>query len=299
MTYSIVARDAQTGDMGVAVQSHYFQVGPVVPWAIAGVGAIATQSLVNIGFGPMGLELLRGGCTAEQTLKALLAGDTHPEVRQVAVVDAHGRVAVHTGERCIPAAGHMTGDGFSAQANLMEKSTVWGAMARAFAAAKGPLPERLLEALDSAEGEGGDIRGRQSAAMLVVTGTPTGRSWEDRIVDLRVEDSAEPLAELRRLLRIRRAYQADDIAERLELEGDLAGSLNQREKSIALAPDMEELAFWAGLQMAMSGQLDRGLPLIAQAVAKEPRWTETLRRLVTIDRVPPDVARAIEQRLSL
>lgn len=297
MTYSIVARDAQTGELGVAVQSHYFQVGPVVPWAIAGVGAIATQSLVNVGFGPMGLELLRGGCTADQALKALLAGDTHPEVRQVAIVDADGGVAAHTGDRCIPAAGHMVGEGFSAQANLMEKSTVWGAMARAFTAAKGPLPERLLEALDAAEGEGGDIRGRQSAAMLVVTGTPSGRSWEDRVVDLRVEDSPEPLVELRRLLRIRRAYQADDVAERLELDGDLAGSLKKREESVALAPDMEELAFWAGLQMAMTGQLDRGIPLIAQAVAKEPRWTETLRRLVTIERVPAGVVRAIEARL--
>lgn len=299
MTYSIVARDPNTGELGVAVQSHYFQVGPVVPWAIAGVGAVATQSLVNVGFGPMGLELMRGGCTAEQALKSLLAGDTHPEVRQVALVDVQGGVAAHTGERCIPAAGHITGDGFSAQANLMEKSTVWGAMAKAFTTAKGPLPERLLAALDAAEAEGGDIRGRQSAAMLVVTGTPAGRSWEDRIVDLRVEDSPEPLVELRRLLRIRRAYQLDDVAERLELDGDLEGSLVKREESVALAPDMEELAFWAGLQMAMTGQLDRGMPLIAQAVAKEPRWTETLRRLVTIDRVPAEVVRAIEDRLSL
>ncbi len=298
MTYSIVARDGQTGELGVAVQSHYFQVGPVVPWALAGVGAIATQSLVNVGFGPMGLELLRGGCSPEQAVKALLAGDAHPEVRQLAIVDAGGRAAAHTGAKCIPAAGHVTGDGFSAQANLMERDTVWAAMAEAFTATSGPLPERLMAALDAAEAEGGDIRGRQSAAMLVVSGRPAGRYWEDRTVDLRVEDSPEPLAELRRLLNIRRAYQTDDVAERLELEGDLLGSLKEREQGVAIAPEMEELAFWAGLQMAMTGELDRGLPFIQRAVAKEPRWTETLRRLVAVGRVAPEVAQAIAARLN-
>ncbi len=298
MTYSIVARDKETGELGVAVQSHYFQVGPIVPWALAGVGAIATQSFVNVAFGPMGLELLRNGYNAEQTLKALLAGDDHTDVRQVAVVDAAGGVATHTGHKCIPAAGHVTGDGFSAQANLMEKDTVWGAMASAFASSGGPLAERMLAALDAAEGEGGDIRGKQSAAMLVVTGRPTGRSWEDRIIDLRVEDSPEPLAELRRLLKIRRAYQTDEIAERLEVEGDYEAARKKREEGVAIAPEMEEIAFWAGLAMAMTGDLDRGMPLIARAVAVEPRWTETLRRLATVDRVPADVARTIEQRLT-
>lgn len=299
MTYSIVARDKETGELGVAVQSHYFQVGPVVPWAEAGVGAIATQSFVNVAFGPMGLEMLRQGWSADQTLKALLGGDDHTDVRQVAVVDAMGRIATHTGAKCIPAAGHVTGDGFSAQANLMEKDTVWGAMAHAFTAATGPLAERMLAALDAAEAEGGDIRGKQSAAMLVVTGKPTGRSWEDRTVDLRVEDSPEPLAELRRLLKIRRAYQTDEIAERLEIEGDYEAARRKREEGVDIAPEMEEIAFWAGLAMAMTGDVDRGMPLIERAVAKEPRWTETLRRLVKVDRVPADVARSIEQRLTL
>jgi uncharacterized Ntn-hydrolase superfamily protein len=299
MTYSIVARDGETGELGVAVQSHYFQVGPVVPWALAGVGAIATQSNVNVAFGPMGLDLLRNGYSAEQTLKALINGDDHPAVRQLAVVDAQGRVAAHTGAKCIPAAGHATGDGFSVQANLMEKDSVWPAMSRAFTGASGPLPERMMAALDAAEAEGGDIRGRQSAAMLVVTGRPTGHSWEDRVIDLRVEDSPEPLVELRRLLKIRRAYQTDEVAERLELEGDIATARNKREEGVRLAPEMEELAFWAGLDMAITGDLDRGVPLIQRAVDKEPRWTQTLRRLVTVDRVPADVARAIEARLRL
>ncbi len=175
MTYSIVARDRDTGELGVAVQSHYFQVGPVVPWAIAGVGAVATQSMVNVSFGPLGLDYMKAGYRAEDALRALLAGDSQPEARQVALVDASGNVAVHTGAKCIPAAGHRTGDGFSVQANLMEKDTVWDAMFEAYTSTNAPLAERLLAAMDAAEAEGGDIRGKQSAAMLVVTGRPTGR----------------------------------------------------------------------------------------------------------------------------
>src|SRR5438876_938659 len=206
MTYSIVARDKRTGELGVAVQSHYFQVGPVVPWALAGVGAVATQAHVNISYGPLGLELLQAGYTAQQALKALTAGDPHADLRQCAIVDAAGNVAAHTGAKCIPAAGHRLGDGFSCQANLMERDTVWGAMAAVFESTDAPLADRLMAALDAAEAEGGDIRGRQSAAMLVVSGTGTGKPWKDRVIDLRVEDSPEPLTELGRLLHIRRAY---------------------------------------------------------------------------------------------
>jgi len=298
MTYSIVARDKETGELGVAVQSHYFQVGPVVPWALAGVGAVATQSMVNVSFGPLGLDHLSAGYTADQTLKALLAGDSQPETRQLAIVDAAGNVATHTGNKCIPAAGHRTGDNFSVQANLMEKDTVWDAMATAYTNTEAPLAERMLAALDAAEAEGGDIRGKQSAAMLVVTGKPTGRSWEDRIIDIRVEDATEPLAELRRLLRIKRAYQTDEVADRLEEAGDLQASARKREEGLALAPDLEELAFWAGLQIAINGDVERGTQLIAQAVMKEPRWTETLQRLVAVDRLNADVAKAIEARLT-
>ncbi len=298
MTYSIVARDKETGELGVAVQSHYFQVGPVVPWALAGAGAVATQSMVNVSFGPLGLDHLRAGYTAEQTLKALLAGDSQPESRQLAIVDAAGNVAAHTGKKCIPAAGHRTGDNFSVQANLMENDTVWDAMAAAYTKTQAPLAERMLAALDAAEAEGGDIRGKQSAAMLVVTGTPTGRSWEDRIIDIRVEDAAEPLVELRRLLKIKRAYQTDEVADRLEEAGDLQASARKREEGVALAPELEELAFWAGLQIAINGDVDRGAQLIARAVAKEPRWTETLHRLVAVDRLKPEIAKGIEARLA-
>lgn len=298
MTYSIVARDLKTGEFGVAVQSHYFQVGPVVPWARSGVGAVATQSQVNVSFGPLGLGFLQAGYTAGETLKALLAADPGAENRQVAVVDAAGTVAAHTGARCIPAAGHVIGDGFSCQANLMEKDTVWDSMATAFTATTGLLAERLMAALEAAENEGGDIRGKQSAAMLVVSGTPTGKSWEERVVDLRVEDSPEPLPELRRLLRIRRAYMLDTEADHLEEAGDREGARSKRIEAFNLAPDMIELRFWAGLGMAEAGDIDGGCELIAEAVRKDERWLETIRRLVPVHRLPAETARAIEARLA-
>jgi uncharacterized Ntn-hydrolase superfamily protein len=298
MTYSIVARDKDTGELGVAVQSHYFQVGPVVPWAIAGVGAVATQSMVNVSFGPLGLDYMRAGYSAEQALKALLAGDSQPESRQVALVDWSGKVATHTGSSCVPAAGHRIGDGFSCQANLMEKDTVWDAMVEAYTSTDAPLAERMMAALDAAEAEGGDIRGKQSAAMLVVTGKPTGRSWEDRVIDLRVEDAADPLAELRRLLRVKRAYMTLGEADRLEEEKDLAAATKKIEEAIRLAPEMVEIHFWGGLSIAQAGELDAGCRMMARAVAKDPRWIETLHRLVAVDRLPKDLAAQIETRLT-
>jgi uncharacterized Ntn-hydrolase superfamily protein len=298
VTYSIVARDKKTGELGVAVQSHYFQVGPVVPWALAGVGAVATQSRVNVSYGPLGLELMRAGLTAEQALKALTAGDPQAEVRQCAIVDATGNVAAHTGTKCIPAAGHHLGDGFSCQANLMEKDTVWAAMAEAYTSSDMPLAERMMDALDAAEAEGGDIRGKQSAAMLVVKGASTGRSWEDRVVDLRVEDSPEPLRELRRLLKIRRAYEADQQADNLELAGDVAAANAHRIQALKLGPDIIELRFWAGLSIAGSGDIDGGSKLIGDVVREDGRWLETMRRLVIVDIVTADVAAAIERKLA-
>lgn len=298
MTYSIVARDKKTGELGVAVQSHFFQVGPVVPWALSGVGAVATQSEVKVSYGPLGLEFLRAGHTAEQALKALTAGDSQPEVRQVAIVDAAGNVAAHTGGKCIPEAGHRTGDGFSCQANMMEKDTVWDAMAEAFTGTDAPLAEKMMAALEAAEAEGGDIRGRQSAAMVVVAGAPSGRTWEDRVIDLRVEDAADPIAELRRLLRIKRAYQADEVAYSLAAAGDDAAAAAKHREGMALAPDMVELAFWSGLAAVEGGDLDGGCKLIAQAVRKDPRWLELIPRLVVVDRLKPEHASAIEARLA-
>ncbi|HXI95897.1 MAG TPA: DUF1028 domain-containing protein [Candidatus Acidoferrum sp.] len=298
MTYSIVARDKKTGELGVAVQSHYFQVSPAVPWALAGVGAVATQSHVNLSYGPLGLELLQAGYSAEQALKALTAGDPRAEVRQCGIVDAAGSVAAHTGSKCIPAAGHRLGDGFSCQANLMEKDTVWDAMAEAFTTTDAPLAERMMAALEAAEAEGGDIRGKQSAAMVVVAGKNTGRPWDDRIIDLRVEDAAEPLPELRRLLRVKRAYMTAGDADPLEEAGDMKGAVAKLHEALAIAPEMIELRFMTGVTMATAGDIDGGCVLVAEAIRKNGRWLETLRRLASVDLVRPDVVSAIEARLA-
>jgi uncharacterized Ntn-hydrolase superfamily protein len=295
MTYSIVARDDATGEFGVAVQSHYFQVSPAVPWCLAGVGAVATQSRVNLSYGPMGLELLQAGYTADQALKALTAVDPMADVRQWAVVDAAGNVAAHTGSRCIPAAGHRLGKGFSCQANLMERDTVWDAMAATFESTDAPLAERMMAALDAAEAEGGDIRGKQSAAMLVVTGKATGRPWDDRIIDLRVEDAAEPLLELRRLLRVKRAYMVVGDARDIE---DSRKAAEMLQDALAIAPEMIEIRFMTGTMMAKAGDVDGGCVLIAEAVRKDRRWREMLHRLAAAEMMPDDVVSAIEARLA-
>ena len=298
MTYSIVARDKKTGEFGVAVQSHYFQVSPAVPWALAGVGAVATQSLVNLSYGPLGLDLLQAGYTAEQALKALTAGDPRAEVRQCAIVDSSGNVAAHTGTKCISAAGHKLGDGFSCQANLMDKNTVWAAMAAAYESTDAPLAERMMAALEAAEAEGGDIRGKQSAAMVVVAATGKGRSWEDRIIDLRVEDAPEPLPELRRLLRIKRAYMAAREADHLEQGGDLGAAAGKLRQALEIAPEMIEIRFMTGITTVAAGDVDGGCALIAEVVKKDGRWLETLRRLVAADLVSAEVASTIEARLA-
>jgi uncharacterized Ntn-hydrolase superfamily protein len=298
VTYSIVAHDRETGQLGVAVQSHYFQVGPVVPWAIAGVGAVATQSMVNVSFGPLGLDHMRAGYSAEQALKALLAGDTEPESRQVSLVDANGNVATHTGSKCIPAAGHRIGEGFSVQANLMERDTVWDAMFEAYTSSKEPLAERLMSALEAAENEGGDIRGKQSAAMLVVSGKPTGRAWEDRIIELRVEDSPDPNKELRRLLRVKRAYMALNEGDQAADKGDQETFTAKLHEALELAPEMVEIHFWGGMAMVLQGKLDEGCELMMTAVRKDRRWIETVDRLVQAQRLDADLARQIESRLT-
>src|SRR5690349_9324949 len=246
--------------------------------------------MVNVSFGPLGLDYMRAGYTAKQALKALLAGDTEPEGRQVALVDASGNVAAHTGSRCIPAAGHKTGEGFSVQANLMEKDTVWDAMHAAYVSSTEPLAERMMAALEAAETEGGDIRGKQSAAMLVVSGKPTGREWEDRVIELRVEDAPDPLGELRRLLRIRRAYAALGDSESAAERSDHAGATAKLEEALRLAPEMVEISFWGGLGMAQAGRVVDGCELMMAAVRKDRRWIETINRLVASDRLSGELA---------
>ncbi|MBU2500263.1 DUF1028 domain-containing protein [bacterium] len=290
-TYSIVARDTVTGQLGVAVQSHWFSVGALVPWAEAGVGAVATQSFVEPSYGPLGLELMRLGRSAEQALQALTSTDEGRDVRQVAMVDATGRVAAHTGALCITAAGHHAGAQYSVQANLMENSTVWGAMARAYEAAEGDLAARLLAALEAAEGEGGDIRGRQSAALLVVSGEPTGVPWRDRLFDLRIEDHPDPVAELRRLVDLQRVYLKLNEGDEAWTRGDVEGAMAAYSEAGALAPDAAtngEAAFWIGITLAGDGRADEAVPYLRRAYAQDPRWAELVGRLPASGLLPDD-----------
>jgi uncharacterized Ntn-hydrolase superfamily protein len=288
-TYSIVARDAATGQIGVAVQSHWFSVGSVVPWAEAGVGAVATQSFVNPALGPAGLQLMRGGMDAQQALAALVAGDDGRDVRQVGIVDAQGHAATYTGGKCIVAAGGVAGDSYACQANLMERDTVWPMMARAFESSAGKsFAERLLAALQAAESEGGDIRGRQSAALLVVSGTNTGRPWVDRLVDLRVEDDPAPLDQLARLLRLHEAYDHMNAGDEATEHKDLDGAAREYNAALALAPEVYEIAFWAGVSLANAGRVGEARPLIAKAFAAYPRLRGLLPRLPAAGLLPND-----------
>jgi uncharacterized Ntn-hydrolase superfamily protein len=236
-TYSIVARDAATGQLGVAVQSHWFSVGTAVTWAEPGVGAVATQSFTLPDYGPDGLALMRAGSTAPEALTQTLAADSLTAVRQVAMVDAQGNVAVHTGEGAIAEYCNITGDGFSVQANLMQNPTVCTAMVSAFEAATGDLAARMMAALEAAQGDDGDLRGKQSAAMLIVSGDITQPAWGGRVVDLRVDDHAEPLIELARLLEISRVYSLMEAGDNFMASGDIAAASQAYADASLLAPD--------------------------------------------------------------
>lgn len=282
-TYSIVARDSVTGEIGVAVQSHWFSVGPLVPWAEAGVGAVATQSFVDPAYGPLGLELMRLGRTAPEALTALVAGDENEAVRQVAMIDAEGRVAAHTGSRAIYAAGHRVGAQYSVQANLMENPTVWKAMAHAYESTEGDLAKRLLAALKAAEGEGGDIRGRQSAAIIVVTASASGRPWADRIFDLRVEDHPDPVAELGRLVKLQRAYLKLNEGDEWVTRNDLEKAMTAYREATGIVPDSAtngEAPFWVGITLASAGRIEEATAYLARAYAQDERWARLVPRLV-------------------
>jgi uncharacterized Ntn-hydrolase superfamily protein len=288
VTYSIVARDDRSGELGVAVQSHFFGVGSLVSWAEAGVGAIATQSVAEPAYGTRGLDLLRSGASAPEALHRLLAEDRQERVRQVAIIDRHGRVAAHTGARCIREAGHRVADGVSAQANIMERSTVPDAMVQAYRDAGGDLAERLLNAVEAGEREGGDLRGRQSAALLVVAPRATGRPTEDRLFDLRVDDHDDPVRELRRLLGLSRAYERVDVGDELAAAGDVEGALAQYAAAHAEQPDSPELAFWHGVALASNGREEEARPLLERAYSYGEGWRELLRRLPEAGLFPDD-----------
>lgn len=292
-TYSIVARDPETGQLGVAVQSHFFSVGAIVPWAEAGVGAVATQSFADPKYGPLGLDLMRAGRSASEALKALVSTDDGRAVRQVAMVDAEGRVAVHTGERSIEAAGHRTGEHYSAQANLMERSTVWDAMADAYENAEGDLAARLLAALEAAQGEGGDIRGRQSAAILVVSGERQPNPWQGRLFDLRVEDDPHPVQELKRLVRLQRAYRQISAGDEEVADGDIEAALDAYQRAMNLVPDEAtngETPFWVGVTLADVGRPEEALPYLRRAYAQSENWAALVPRLPAAGLLPEDDA---------
>ena len=287
-TYSIVAFDEETGELGVAVQSHWFSVGFLVPWAKAGVGAVATQSFVKVDYGPEGLNRMENGQSAEEALNSLLAEDEGEAVRQVAMIDVKGSVAAHTGTKCIYAAGHQIGKNYSVQANLMEKETVWPSMANAFERSNGDLAEKMMAALEAAEAEGGDIRGKQSAAMLIVSGNPTGIPWKDVVMDIRVDDHAEPLKELKRLIRIHRAYQHANKGDHyLELE-EIEKALVEYEKASEFYPENPELPYWSAVTLASKGNLDQALPIFREVFQREPRLRILTPRLVNSGLLPND-----------
>ncbi len=281
-TYSIVARDAKTGELGVAVQSHWFSVGSIVSWAEAGVGAIATQSFVNVSFGPRGLELLKEGKTASEALKILIDSDEGRDVRQLAIIDANGNVAAFTGKNCIPAAGHFIGDNYSVQANLMLNDQVWPAMARAFEESTGPLAERMLAALEAGQRVGGDIRGKQSAAILVVRGQSTGKVWEDRLIDLRVEDHPEPIQEIQRLLKLYRAYEYMNAGDLAIEQNDIAGALKAYGTAEAMFPDNLEMKYWHAVSLVNVGRLHESLPIFKAIFEQDKNWLELTRRLPAV-----------------
>jgi uncharacterized Ntn-hydrolase superfamily protein len=277
-TYSIVASDSVTGDIGVAVQSHWFSVGSVVSWAEAGVGAVATQSFVEVSYGPMGLDLMRNGKTAAEALDALLSVDEHADVRQVAMVDVMGNIAVHTGENCLHAAGHTLGDGFSCQANMMDKETVWDAMAKAYESTNGDLLDKLMSALEAAQAEGGDIRGMQSAVILIVPGTKNVPAWQ-RSVDLRIEDHPNPIKEMRRLVTVHRAYVHMNKGDELMTEGDLEGALAEYAAAEKLYPENIEMPYWTAIGLVNMGKVDEALPMLKKIFDQNPKWKELTRRL--------------------
>lgn len=280
-TFSIVARDERTGDLAVGVQSHWFSVGTSVSWGEAGVGVVATQSFTNKSFGIRGLQLLKRGQTAQQALDELLRTDEGRDVRQVAIADAKGNVAVHTGKKCIDFAGHRKGTNYSVQANMMLNNTVPNAMAKAFEKnARLPLPERVLSALNAAQAAGGDIRGRQSAVLLVVRGKATGVPWDDNhLVDLRVDDADQPLAELARLLRVHRAYEHMNRGDLATEKNDMKAAMHEYGAAMKLFPQNLEMQYWTAIALANTKQVPKATAMLQRIYATDANWRELTRRL--------------------
>ena len=287
-TYSIVALDETTGELGVAVQSHWFSVGFLVPWAKAGVGAVATQSFVKVDYGPDGLQLMESGITAVDALKTLTSKDDGEAVRQVGMIDIKGNVAAHTGSRCIKYAGHIVGKNYSVQANMMANGTVPKAMAVAFEKTKGDLADRMMAALEAAEAEGGDIRGKQSAAMVIVSGEPSGVDWKDTKLSLRIEDHPTPLIELKRLIRVHRAYQHANMGDHYMETEEIDKALIEYSKAAEYYPENAELPYWSAVALANGGRVEEALPVFQSVFERNPDLKTMTPRLVKSGLLPDD-----------
>jgi len=287
-TYSIVALDETTGELGVAVQSHWFSVGFLVPWAKAGVGAVATQSFVKVDYGPDGLQLMESGITAVDALKTLTSKDDGEAVRQVGMIDIKGNVAAHTGSRCIKYAGHIVGENYSVQANMMANGTVPKAMAVAFEKTKGDLADRMMAALEAAEAEGGDIRGKQSAAMVIVSGEPSGVDWKDTKLSLRIEDHPTPLIELKRLIRVHRAYQHANMGDHYMETEEIDKALIEYSKAAEYYPENAELPYWSAVALANGGRIEEALPVFQSVFERNPDLKTMTPRLVKSGLLPDD-----------
>ncbi|WP_081208411.1 DUF1028 domain-containing protein [Salegentibacter sediminis] len=279
-TYSIVARDSVTGEMAVGVQSHWFSVGPLVAWGKSGVGVVATQSFVNPEYGPRGLELMEEGKTAVEALEEIANSDSGREYRQVAFLDSRGNTAAFTGQNCVEAASHITEKNFSVQANMMLNDETVPAMAESFSSNSHlPLAERVLEALKAAQETGGDIRGKQSAALIVVGANRVEESWKDKKIDLRVDDHAEPIKELERLLKTARAYEYMNRGDLAMEDGDVDKALEEYGTAEKMFPDNLEMQFWKAVALANAGEIEEAKPVFDKIFKKDENWREMLRRL--------------------
>jgi len=290
MTYSIIGRDPEAGEVGIGIQSRWFHAGQDLAWIDPGVGAVCTQAITEPVYGLRGLELLRAGRGPQDALDELTAADPGRERRQVAIADLEGRVAQHTGAGCVAAAGHTIGEDCCAQGNMLASETCWAAMVETFAATAGPLADRLLAALDAAELEGGDARGRQAARLLVRRGTGEGLPWEERVVDLQVVDHPQPLVELRRLLGARRAYDHLSRAFDLAARGEVAAAAEAADSARVLAPADDQIAFWSATMLGGAGRVEEAAAAFGEAMRANPGWPEYLRRCIQAGLVPAEAA---------
>lgn len=279
-TYSIVAKDANTGEMAVGVQSHWFSVGTLVSWGKSGVGVVATQSFVNPSYGPNGIELMENGVSAEEALKNLTDKDEGRDFRQAAMLDVNGSVNAFTGEKCIESAGHFVGENFSVQANMMLNDEVIPAMKKAFQDNSNlPLAERIIKVFEAAESVGGDIRGKQSAALIVVGAEKTSNVWEDKKIDLRVDDSSNPIKEIKRLLKVHRAYDHMNKGDLAIEENDMDKALSEYGKAQVLFPENHEMSFWKAIALLNNGKKEAARPILKKVFKENPNWKKLIYRL--------------------